>query len=406
MEKSPEKSHLKLSFKLMALLLGLMLLLTGCGGKKEVEELFFVLGVGVDLGKEEGTYVITLQMADPKISGGGGAEIGNLTVSIETDSLAEVQDKLNESLEKQPFMGTVRIFVIGEELARSGLNDAIDLFQRFSQFRRSAYLLVAKGEAKEVLSATIQGKDLPALSLLETIEGQKHFSVFPVTRLGHYLTILGRDGQRPLIPLVEVLEKGEHGITYQSNEKGGRELTVHEAGVFQGGMMKGVLSDEESKGYLWLDDQVNSRIIFTEVMDGIKISCRIVDTKTKYKVEEINGQIGIRFIIDARGVIREIWGQKQTFNNIEWQDFLKACEPYVSQAIQKECEAAIAKSKKLQLDFVGIGRKIEVKKPKYWQQVRDNWEEQLLDIPIVYEIMVDIEHAGFVRNSPSSIEDK
>jgi len=78
----------------------------------------------------------------------------------------------------------------------------------------------------------------------------------------------------------------------------------------------------------------------------------------------------------------------------------------VSQAIQKECEAAIAKSKKLQLDFVGIGRKIEVKKPKYWQQVRDNWEEQLLDIPIVYEIMVDIEHAGFVRNSPSSIEDK
>lgn len=402
MEKSAKKI-LRLRSLLITSIITTILFLPGCAGKKEVEELVFIMGVGIDIGKEEGTYLVTLQMAQPKMGGGSAAELENLTISVETSSLSLVTEKVNESLNKEPFSGTARVIILGEELARSGIDEAIDYFQRFYQYRRTAYLLVARGEAKEILETELRNTKLPSLSVLGTIEGQKQLSVFPVTRLGHYLTVLAREGQKPIIPLVEVVEPGYHGIHYKGEE--GRELIVHRAGVFKEGKMIDMLTDLESKGYLWLDDSVKSRFIDSQGEDGVGLNAWVVEAKTKYKVEEIDGKMGIKFYIDARLAIREVLGQHKEMEFEEWHKFLKGFEPILAQAIQMECEAAIEKCRSTRLDFVGLGRKIEIKKPKYWREVKDNWQEEIVNFPVAYDIRVNIEHSGLVRNSPLSVND-
>lgn len=397
--ETPQKKFFKLRLPIVLLLIIGILFMGGCGGKREINELAYMLGMGIDKGKEEGTYLVTMQMAKPKASGGGAAELENWTISIETKSLAAITERVAEAFDKQPFAGTVRVVVLGEDLAEEGINEALDYFQRFYEFRRTIYLLVAKGQAREILNTELRTRQIPSLSLFNTIEGQKGQSAFPVTRLGHYLTVLGRESQNPIIPRVESIRSGEHGLFYADQEA--QEILIHESAVFEGGKCVASLSDQETKGCLWLDDEIESRILHKED-GGLKVTAWVLSSKTKYKVENIEGNIGIRFNIKAAVSINEILGKEEQVDIRGWKQFIEELKPLMAQAIQEECEAAVAKSREQGLDFIGIGRKIEIKNPKYWREIKENWPQGIKDIPVAYDINVKIEHSGLARNSPVS----
>lgn len=399
MEKTQE-SYLKKHFLVVSMLVIFLFMVGGCG-KHEVEELAFMMGVGIDQGKKEGTYLVTIQVAKPK-SSGGGLELEHWTVSIEGTSLAVITEKVNEMFNRQLFAGSVRVIVIGEDIARSGINEVLDFYQRYYQYRRTIYLVVAKGNAKDLLKTETTTHSIPSLGMLGVIQGNKGQSTFPVTRLGHYLTILGRKSQNPLIPAAEVVRSGDKNI-YLPDDKG-EEILISCAGVFENGKLVDFLHDQETKGYLWLDDEVKSRRLEAEG-DGLKISAWVQKSKTKYKIETIDDKLGIKFYINANIALNEILGQQGEKNVEEWRQFLQGVEPIVEQAIQKECEAAVAKSKRLQLDFVGIGRKVEIKNHKYWEEIKDSWPQGLEDFPVAFEIKANVDHAGLAKNSPVSPEE-
>lgn len=398
--ETPQKKFFPLRLPFVLLLIIGILFLGGCGGKREIDELAYMLGIGIDRGEKEGTYLVTMQIAEPKASGGGAAELENWTISMETKSLSTVMEQAAEALSKQPFAGTVRVIVLGEDLAEAGINEALDYFQRFYEFRRTIYLLVAEGQAREIMEAKLRTREIPSLNLFNTIEGQKRQSVFPVTRLGHYLTVLGRESQNPIIPRVDKIQPGEHGLFYSDKE--GQEILIHESAVFEGGKCVAKLNDEETKGYLWLDDEIESRVLEGEDEEGVTVTAWVLNSKTKYKVENIDGKMGLRFNIKTMVSINEILGGSEQADIYRWQQFIKELQPLMAQAIQKECEAAVAKSKEKGLDFIGIGRKIEIKNPKYWRELKENWPQGIKDIPVAYDIDVKIEHSGLARNSPVS----
>jgi spore germination protein KC len=399
MEKSSQR-FLKTRWAIVVILLVSLLFLEGCWGKREVEQLAFVMSLGIDKGKEPGTYQITYQIARPKTSGVSGAEVENWTLSVEVSSTPKSEEKVFEIINKHPFVGTSRVIIIGEELARSGINEALDAYQRFYQFRRTIFLLLAKGKAKDILETQLRTKQLPSLSLLGTIQGQPGVSSFPVTRLGHYYTVLGREGQSPVIPTVQKVRSSEKGVTYSDKE--GEELQIEGAGVFTDGKLVGFLNDEESKGYLWLNNEVTNRFIETPEEKGLKLSAWVLETKTKYKFQPIEDKMGITFQIKADVSLNEIIGQQGVMDPEEWRNFILEQEPIVAQVIERECQAAVRKSKELHADFIGIGRKLEQKEPQYWKEVKDNWENELVDFPVSFDIQVVIEHTGLARNAPTS----
>lgn len=387
---------------IIVLLLVTLLFIEGCWGKREVEQLAFIMAVGLDQGEEPGTYQITFQAALPKSGGGSGTETDNWTISIDAPSIPVFVEKLNQIMNKTPFTGTARIIVVGEDLARSGINEALDNFGRYYQFRRTVYLLLAKGKAKDILETQLRTKQLPALSLLGTIEGQPGISSFPVVRMGHYLTVLGRENQNPLIPIVEKVKSGDGGIEY-SDEKG-EELHIEGAGVFEKGKLMDLLSDEETKGFIWLNNEMKNRFLMAQDDNGLEISTEILKSSTKYKFQPVDDKMGITFQIKAIANILEIKGLQENMNPIEWDEFVKEVEPIVAKAIEKECQTSVEKSKALQADFIGIGRKLEQKEPKYWKEVKEDWINQIADFPVSYDIQVKIEHTGLPRNSPVSLQ--
>lgn len=395
--------HLKRG--LVLILIACLIFLPGCWGKREVEELAPLLGVGFDLGEKPGTFLITLQFAKPKKGGETGAEVEDRTFSIEASSAREAIEKISKVTFRTPFMGSLKVIVIGEDVAKAGgFNDMLDFAQRFSEFRRSMYLVLAKGKAQEILNLKLRSELVPALAIKNLIEGGNELSSFPTVRLGHYLTILGSKSTAPILPVLESVKPGE-GIEYKADgEDEAGEIRIQGAGVLRGDHLVEILTDEETKGYMWLENDVIQRLINTVGIGENKVNFggQVLKSKTKYKVSDNDGTIELQYQIKASITVDEVLGLEKQLSETEWLDLMKEAEKSFAKVIQKECELSIQKERELGLDFLGIGRHIEQKNPKYWKTVKDQWEEEIADFPVTLDVQVKIHHSGMSSSSATT----
>ncbi|MBC2724081.1 MAG: Ger(x)C family spore germination protein, partial [Desulfosporosinus sp.] len=229
-------TKLKRSYKIAPVLLCISLLfISGCWGKREVENLAPLIGIGFDLGEKPGTYLVTQQYARPKKGGSSGAEILQRTLGAEASSVREAFETVSKGAYRTPFMGSLKVIVIGEDFAKAGgFNDVLDFAQRFAEFRRSMYLVLARGRAEDILNLKLRSEHLSAIYINYIIEGGNELSTFPTVRLGHYLTVLGRQSTAPILPVVKSIKSGE-GINYKAEKSGeAEELQIQGAGVLRG----------------------------------------------------------------------------------------------------------------------------------------------------------------------------
>lgn len=398
------KKNRRKGYKLILILMFLTcsLFLGGCWGKREVEDLAPLLGIGFDQGKTPGTYLITEQFARPKKQGQSGTDIEDRTFTVEASSLRDAYEKFSVATYRTPFMGSLKVIVIGEDLARAGgFNDILDFSQRFAEFRRSMYLVLAKGKAQDIFELKLRSGLLPALAIKSNIEGGDELSIFPTVRLGHYLTILGTKSIAPILPVIQIVKPGE-GIEYKpdkGNEPG--EMKIREAGVLRGDRLVDYLTDEESKGYMWLNNDVKQRSINTvDIAENtINFGGQVLRSSTKFRITDNNGEIGLNYQIKASIAIDEILGLKKSLSGAEWVVLTKQAEETFAKVIEKECQSALKKQRELSLDFLGIGRHIEQKKSAYWKTIKDQWETEIADFPVSVDIKVTIEHTGMSSSS-------
>ncbi|GAB6153465.1 Ger(x)C family spore germination protein [Desulfosporosinus burensis] len=394
----------KCQIGLVLIMILCLLLLPGCWGKREVEELAPLLGVGFDLGKKPGTYLITLQFARSKKGSTTGAEIEDHTFSMEASSAREAIEMTSKVTYRTPFMGSLKVIIIGEELAKaSGFNDMLDFAQRFAEFRRSMYLILADGKAQDILNLKLRSELIPAMAIKNIIEGGDELSSFPTVRLGHYLTILGTSSTAPILPVLESVKPGE-GIEYKAegNDEAG-EIRIQGAGVLRGDRLVDFLTDEETKGYMWLENDVIHRLIntvnLTDEENSVKLGGQVLKSSTKYKVQAKNGKIELQYQINTSIAIDEVLGLKKPLSATDWVELAKGAEKSFAKVIEKECESSLKKQRELGLDFLGIGRHIEQKNSAYWKTIKDDWEAEIKDFPISLDVQVTVHHSGMSSGS-------
>lgn len=299
-------------------------------------------------------------------------------------------------------MGSLRVVVIGEDAAKAGFNDILDFAQRYSEFRRTMYLVLVKGKAQDILNMKLRNGKLPAMSIISGMKQGGNISSFPMVRLGHYLTVLGDESTAPIIPVVKSIESGEGGVQYKADGKdGAEELQIQGAGVLRGDHLVDFLTDEETKGYMWLENNVVNRFINTVGLEESKVNFggQVLKSTTKYKVSDKDGTIGLQYQIKASIAVDEVMGLKKQLSETEWVDLMKGTEKSFAKVIQKECELSIKKERELGLDFLGIGRHIEQRNPAYWKTVKDQWEEKIADFPVSLNVEVTIHHSGMSNSS-------
>ena len=147
--------------------------LTGCWSYRELTDIGFVLAFGIDEGKED-KYLGTFQIVNPKNAAGGeqGGGMQGPPSTIyqgEGDNLLELNRATTQQTSRRTYFAHTSLVVVGEDVARKGVKDFLDLLTRSQEFRPTADIVIAKdGTAEDLLST------LTPIDQFSTIKIEKH----------------------------------------------------------------------------------------------------------------------------------------------------------------------------------------------------------------------------------------
>lgn len=360
---------------------------TGCWNRRELPTLAIVLGVGLDNVEDSDKLQVTAQIiktAELKSSateqggagrgGNGGSSAGaywNIKNTGES-MFATVRDFTHKSSRKL-YWPHNQVIIFGRSLAEQGIQEYLDFFIRDQESRFEVFVLVAEDKASEVFDVKPELEKVPSISITDLMDTQAANSQTSVIRLDQFVNRLMSQTTAPIAPIIEVRGKGND-----------QELYVTGTAVFQRDKLIGQMNKEETRGLLWVSDEVKSGIIDVKCPDCEgKVSLEIIRAKTKISSEIIDNKPYIKIDIKEDGNL----ASQSCSANLVSPEAVAALEAAESAAIKDEIKSSLSKAKKLNADIFGFGEVVHQKHPKEWKELKNNWDEifPTLEVEVVVE---------------------
>ncbi|SMC90114.1 Ger(x)C family spore germination protein [Papillibacter cinnamivorans] len=368
--------------------------LTGCWNSRELNTLAIVMGIGFDQANDLEEVEITAQVVKTKgIKGGkngGGSSQEEAFINfteIGTGSFDIIREFTHVSSRKLYFTHN-QIIVIGENLARSGIRNTLDMLSRNHEARMNVYMLVAKGSAKDVLNLKPELGEVPAMEIAQLMEAQKNTSHTPDTFFYEVTFSLVSKTAAFVIPTVEI-----------GDSAGRKVLIVSGSAVFKTDKMVGELNEKETRGLLWVTDDIGSGIIEIAVQ-GVTAELEIIRSNCKITPEiGADGSVKIKLKITEESD----FGSQTGSVNLLTMENIQRMEEAQAQEIRKEIEMVLEKTRTLNADIFGFGEALHRKYPHQWESMEAEWNEIFKALDVEIEVETKINSIGRIDqpNYPS-----
>lgn len=220
----------------------LLILLPGCMRSIQLNERAIVQAVGLDW--KDGEYALTLQIFDPEAAEGDDTSGGKM-LHVEGKTISEAMRNANLKQGQEIFWGHTKLIIIGEQIARDGIEAVIDYFNADAQSRPNMDVLIADGEAGEVLSEPLDSTILPVLSTKMMLEGYQDNGKLVRSQLKGIAGSLENPSVGAYLPLA----------AFSGDEKN-PSIQIVGTAILSGGRITGTFSPEETRGILWAAGEV------------------------------------------------------------------------------------------------------------------------------------------------------
>lgn len=369
--------------------------LSGCWSAREINERVFLAAAGMDPAPPPERVEITYQLIRPTAvtsagkSGRGGSseEKGVWVISNTAPTTVEATRRAALETGRKIFWGQLQVLVVGEEVARQGLQPYLDFLGRIREARHLTWLVVAKGgPAKDILKAESPLEKIPA----RTIDGQLKAAgvsslAMPTTLHDFWRTLACAAACSPVAAGVELVKDSE----------GKPRVRPAGTAVFRGDRLAGWLDEKETRGLLWVHGKVKSGIITVQMPgreDGeVSLVIARAGVKLQPLIEDSRPRIAIS--ITAEG---DLWEQAMAEDLATPEGFARL-EEEAARAIRQEVLAALAKAREYKSDIFGFGCAFYRHHPGEWQVMKPRWEEEIFpQLPVTVEVTVRLRQSGML----------
>ncbi|MGZ7444015.1 Ger(x)C family spore germination protein [Paenibacillus sp. TH7-28] len=386
----------------LILLLSIVLLITGCWNRKELNELGIAVAAGVDM--EGGRYRLTVQVVDPgQVTAEKGASGGAPATLYTTqgDSVFEAARRLTQISPRKIYFSHLRIFLIGESLARQGIGQPLDFIFRDHEFRPDFYLVVAKGaSAQEMLKIMTPLEPVPANKLFSSLEtSEQNWSPSLAITLDELIDNLSSSGQSPVLTALEITGDPKIGESKEniSSINTPTQLKFSGLAAFNKDKLIGWLDEQESRGYHSIHGGVKSTVMFVRSPDNGMVIIEFLRSKTKVKGKVVDGRPQIDIQFTAEGNVGASGSKKL---NLTDPSTLPDLEKKIEEKLIEFMETTIEKAQKeFKTDIFGFGEAIHRNNPKYWKSLEPDWNEKYFpELPVNIKTDFIIRRIGMITN--------
>lgn len=380
----------------------LVLMLSGCWNSRELNDLAIVSGIGIDLVPETDEYRVTFQLVNPSSTATSfGASTGQpsiITVSATDRTLFGALRKASKRATRQLFFAHTQLVILGEQLARSGINDVFDIFERSHELRLNSEVLVAQGsDAASVLKILTPVESLPALGLVKKTQNSSR--VWGENRTIDVFDIIdGITGEGDLTI---------NGVSIQGNAKEGKNksnleqsetqaaIVMNGLGAFKDGKLDYWMKDTEARGTQWLLNRIEETIINIDSEDRKEsIAVNIFYARTKVKVEIRDGLPVFHVNIRAEGIINE----SDSFVDLSKREEILKLEKELQQKIAAEVKQSMQMAKQRESDIFNFGNDLKRTNPKAWAGLDEEWSR------LFAKGKLDLHVEAYIRSTGMSIK--
>lgn len=200
----------------------MILLLGGCWNKRELNELAIVTAVGVD--KSDELVEISVQIVNPSQVASNKAtsfQVPVFTYHAKGKSLFDAIRKLTTLTPRKPYYAHAQIIIIGEEMAKEGMNSILDLFQRDAEGRSEFNIIVTQeSTAQEILSVLTPLEDVPASKMFKSLKvSEAAWGTTESVILDDLVQSLGGIDHSAVLPSIQILGDADIGKSISNIEK-------------------------------------------------------------------------------------------------------------------------------------------------------------------------------------------
>ncbi|MDM5455180.1 Ger(x)C family spore germination protein [Peribacillus simplex] len=394
-----KRRHFMKSVLLLLGICGTTPFLSGCWDRVEITDLAVVTAAAIDK-KDDNQIELSVQVFIPSsISSGGGQGGssqggGGVTTLVRSEKGSNISDALSRLQSKLPrkvFWGHCKVFVFGEKLAKEGVQEQLDFLLRHPQPREKANVYVSKGKAKPILES------LPPLENYsgEVLRELSDLHIGMLVTLQDLDEMLTGKPQAAVIPFIKILPPGKGQTKLQ-----GIPYIVGSA-VFKKDKMTGTITEKETRGLLWLRDEIESYTV-TLQPKGVKgeISLNPVTAKVKIIPQIINDKWKLLVKVNTEGAVI----QNGTNLDLSSPKSLKMAERAYQKDIEKRIELAFLNTQHKKSDILGLGKDFYRKYPKQFNKVENHWDEIFAEMEVEIDVMAYIRRQGYI-NKPAGLSE-
>ncbi|NBD24760.1 Ger(x)C family spore germination protein [Paenibacillus glycinis] len=367
----------------------ILLALTGCWDRRELNDRLFELGSGVDrLG--DGSIQVVGQFMIPAKSGEGGGDQRSYLVETGTgktvsDCLLDMQLKLSRRITR----GHRNNIYFGEEMAKAGIADVVDSVTRDPDSRLKSDIWIVKGgTALDFMQVSYPLENMPAIAL------SKIRHIIGKTTGNSLLEVMIEEnvaGSGPTLPAVEIVRDEKlHKKTLQIY---GRAILDRDQ------RLAGYYDRMESVYRLWITGETD-RIPIAANARGAQglFNTEVTRLRAKIRTTVQSGRVEIDVDLKGSGVILE------SLPDVDLRDpaVLRGFEADLNRRVEQDEAAVIRKAQKqFKVDVFHFGQAVERQHPDAWTRLEPHWAQAFSDAEITVHSHVKIKRIGLQGPPPN-----
>ncbi|MFD0695047.1 Ger(x)C family spore germination protein [Paenibacillus sp. GCM10027628] len=381
------------------ILLPLLLLLSGCWDRTELNDLAVVSVLALD--KTENNLIqTTVQIVIPQNQTGGGGTGGGgsgggvakkTTIRTEKgNDTAEALSKLQRLIPRKLFWGQCKIFIFGETLARSGIREQFDFLVRHPQPRERAFMFVSKGKAADTLELFPPIERSTAEVLRKLSELQIGIQV-----TNEQLSIMLKgDSLAAALPMIHILPEAKSAVPFQTIPY------IMGTSVFKKDKMIGEISEKVTRGVMWINNDIKEYTVTYKADE----KNRVVSLKpVKANVRLIPKIEGDTWMMTVKVYTEGDIVQNGSLMNPMNPDLLNILDNAFQQDVKARIQSALNEVQhRLKADIFDFAKEFHRKYPKEWEKRKDDWEELFPKVIVSIQVDAHILRPGLV-NSPGGV---
>ncbi|PTM59131.1 Ger(x)C family spore germination protein [Desmospora activa] len=350
-------------------------LLPGCWDAREIENRSSVVATAIDTHPQG--YEVTVQIPVPmKIAGSGGqggSDGGQGAVDILSahgSTLSDAFDKIRYQSNQDIFFGNNRLVLIGEKLAKRGIDPMLDFIRRSPEVRRRQWTVVVKGKAKDSLRVNTKLEQIPMEYILSMLEEGIKDGIFLREGLNDFLEDLTNPAKDP-------------ALNYLAITNG--QIKWLGLALFHGEKMKGLFDRKVTRAVI--------QVKYGDLGESTDASCvkvpgEIVFDPKKLKrnitTHEVDGKPKIRVEVEVEGKVVE----RDCNMRLDEPKNLAILEKSIKREYEVRTRHAIKRAQKLGTDVFNFGDIIRTHHPRLWKKIDWNKEFPRVDVDVVYHVVI------------------